>query len=834
MLIIKKILSKKIIFPGNLFSQSLRSGRSNLNNSGFSLIELMVAVVILAIAILGIFHAYSVGFMGMADARDRTEAVNYIQKALEDYKNTPFKKIKDESMKSIQDTKFSIGSVVVDISEPDEETRLKKIITQVRWPDRNGQIKIEESSTLIYSTQKTGVTLSASDIILYASPYFRILPETYTTLTAEILDENGNIVTDWSGFINFTITEPSEPPLGYLSTNSKAASGGAASVTYNSYAESIGTETIQASADLDGDTTDDVFDSIEIIISEGAEGIVLVPVSESSLIGSSVDVNLYVVDASFDYELDSGSHIKPYDGQITLNISGPGTLSTTTISAPEGTANFTVNSNGTPGTVEITASSPDLDLGYAEVTFTGGAQSIRLTSEAEDTPIYEEESATITITILDVNDEPTPLNGTVTLSGGPFTEGEQNTEITFSGVESVNISRTFTETATITATGVTDGGIVLNSDTITINVLTSLQPAYIRLSAIPSSVKAGGTADDYSKITATVYDAENNVVTNYSGTITFYTSLPGSFLDDDNDNVTDDLVSDSITLTPSDEGSCFLYLYSTSAGNTTITAEPSDFASYLDPVGGVSVEFYSEASGLRVSASKSTVVANGIDFTDITVEIIDNSIPAFVVYDYSGDISLTTDKGYFEGEAGPGTITLSFAKEGSKSIKLYSNSGVSEVATITAEANETDAGFIATASTTVTYTEPQEKNITYVENSVESYNHYTLIKFDIQVTGEDVDLSSMLISWLADTDLDKIEIMSPKSSENYNPIKDTNGVSSPYDYLNINTTLYYADPGLSTIRLTFSGNNKMKNQNINITFYEDETHYYPIQVYVPQ
>jgi hypothetical protein len=32
----------------------------------------MVAVAILAIAILGIFHAYSVGFMGMADARDRT------------------------------------------------------------------------------------------------------------------------------------------------------------------------------------------------------------------------------------------------------------------------------------------------------------------------------------------------------------------------------------------------------------------------------------------------------------------------------------------------------------------------------------------------------------------------------------------------------------------------------------------------------------------------------------------------------------------------------------------------------------------------------------------
>jgi prepilin-type N-terminal cleavage/methylation domain-containing protein len=40
-----------------------------LCKKGFSLIELMVAVVILVMAIFGIFHAYSTGFMGMADAR---------------------------------------------------------------------------------------------------------------------------------------------------------------------------------------------------------------------------------------------------------------------------------------------------------------------------------------------------------------------------------------------------------------------------------------------------------------------------------------------------------------------------------------------------------------------------------------------------------------------------------------------------------------------------------------------------------------------------------------------------------------------------------------------
>jgi prepilin-type N-terminal cleavage/methylation domain-containing protein len=40
--------------------------KRKLSQKGFSLIELMVAIAILAMAIFGIFHAYSAGFMGMA------------------------------------------------------------------------------------------------------------------------------------------------------------------------------------------------------------------------------------------------------------------------------------------------------------------------------------------------------------------------------------------------------------------------------------------------------------------------------------------------------------------------------------------------------------------------------------------------------------------------------------------------------------------------------------------------------------------------------------------------------------------------------------------------
>jgi hypothetical protein len=704
------------------------------------------------------------------------------------------------------------------MSKPGEETHLKKIITQVRWPDRNENIKIEEASTLIYSAPKTGDILSASEIILYASPYYRILPNTYTTLTAEIHDANGNIVTHWSGTINFAIL--SGNTLGYLAPVSENTTNGIVNVKYISYSEADGSVSIQASSNLDGVGGDDVFDTITITISTGAEGIILVPSTDYSSVGTSVGVSLYVVDASYDYILEGGSHIiKGYDGIISLNVSGPASLSRTTITTLNGTASFTVNSNGTPGTVEITASAPDLDIGYTKVTFSGGAKSIQLTPKYGS--IYEGESIEITITILDENKNPTPFSGSITItsdSEGSFTPISpiEFDNVSFKIVDfSYNVA---TEGIEITAT--CDG---LTPDSIYIDVLESLTPSYLELTAIPSNVKADGL--DYSFITATVYDNGNPtaIVTNYATPITFW--VPGEvgyFLNGE-------IIVKTLNVTPNN-GQAYIELYSSLSGTATVNATSGGITE-----DNINIIFYSEASGLKITPSKGTVVANGVDYSLITVEIIDNN--NYVVSDYVGKISLSTTKGYFE-VAGASTTTLSFTNEGSKSVKLYSNSGISEAASITAEANVTDAGFSATASTSVAFTQPVVKNITFVIGSVESFSAYQIIKFDIKVTGADVNLSSMLISWAADAKLEKIEIMSPKSSSGtYQTTKVTNGVigvSSPYTYGSINTTLYYAEPGLSTIRLTFlSKNNVMRYETIYVTFYDNEKNY-PITVYVPK
>jgi len=121
----------------------------------------MVAVAILALAIFGIFHAYSVGFMGMADARDRTVATNYAREAMEDIKNKSFGEIANDPYDPydpLGQIKFK-RSVNVDYIDDDgsiadvgEVTNLKQVTITVSWDDRNGIPKFEIIlETLIYN-----------------------------------------------------------------------------------------------------------------------------------------------------------------------------------------------------------------------------------------------------------------------------------------------------------------------------------------------------------------------------------------------------------------------------------------------------------------------------------------------------------------------------------------------------------------------------------------------------------------------------------------------------------------------------------------------------------
>jgi len=102
------------------------------NHRGFSLVELMVAVAILALAAIGIFQAYQVGFWGMSDARARTIATNIAQEKLEEVKGKTLAagEYPDPDNPIVVSGKdFNAVIQVVDIlDEYSQKTGLKKII----------------------------------------------------------------------------------------------------------------------------------------------------------------------------------------------------------------------------------------------------------------------------------------------------------------------------------------------------------------------------------------------------------------------------------------------------------------------------------------------------------------------------------------------------------------------------------------------------------------------------------------------------------------------------------------------------------------------------------
>jgi len=155
---------------------------------GFSLIELMVAVAILVMAIFGIFHAFSSGFMGMTDARERTIATNLAQKVMEDIKS------KNAISESGYDSE-TISGKTFDIVASYPEDDPNDVTVTVSWLDRNGNTKSVELNTIFYDLQAPLVEAEIGTIDLESDPDSESITCCDTlTIIATVKDSEGNLV----------------------------------------------------------------------------------------------------------------------------------------------------------------------------------------------------------------------------------------------------------------------------------------------------------------------------------------------------------------------------------------------------------------------------------------------------------------------------------------------------------------------------------------------------------------------------------------------------------------------------------------------------------------
>ena len=809
---LNRILFKKINFPLSLrgtFPHVIarkRSDRSNLNHSGFSLIELMVAVVILSMVILGIFLAFSTGFQGMAESKDRTEAVNYIQKTLEKCKDMPFKKIIDQRMTPIPGTKYSQGVIVIDTVEDSGEIKFKKVIAKVKWLDRDGiNYKYEEASTTIYSTPKSGEISSPSKIVLYATPYYRIVPESDTLLVAEILDENNNVINDWFGRITYTITGGES--LGFLDKDSELTNNGTSTNRFWS-GINVGSVTIEASADLEGKGT--VSDTVELTISTGAVAIFLEPLPGDDYlhVSDTATINLYILKADY----DKNNPDFDYTGTIDLSATtGFGTLIPNSIIIGEdddGIKTFTFTSNGESGVVGITASATDLDMGYTEIVF--GEEGYAIQLSADDLLILAGENTNIKITILDEGENPTPYTGTITLTGGPYGGG---TEVSFNNSASENINFSYPTAGNITIDA--SGGSLVGSPSIIIEVIVAKIPSYIKIFCDEDELYIGESA----QIFARIYDDNDDIVTNYNGDVQFSITSEIGYLED-NSLIETLLAVNGITHT--------LDVNSYSHGPVTITADSTTSDGIPLMQGNINIDFYSLPDHMEITKIPitSSVPANGSSVAEINVTVYGIEGEVTEIYDYAIHFSTNLDGSSLSNE----TV---YPDNGVASTSLSSTSV--GTATITASNSSQSPYTLANVKTDVEFVLSEATKLERVEESgyeVGSAAGETIIDFYVEVTGSPLELNSMEVSGWKSGILNYIGIKSPWDNDYYDP--EITGLSESPPYIatgeDIDNTSFLI--GKTKIRLLFS--ESQKNEKINVIFTDDFGKDYPVSFQVPK
>jgi len=765
------------------------------NNRGFTLIELMVAVAILALVAIGLFQAFTAAFQSMNDSRDRTVATNYAQQILEDYKNTSFKDIRPLS-EEIEGTKFSQNVSLQKISDD-----LINVFVQITWNDRNGSNKSITAETKIYDTQSIAAAgTTPAGIVIYADRY-NLLPGTDNRavpshIYAEIIDKNGDIIIDWKDSnVEFNIEsvidfngEAVEDIfyLGNLRDFSVNPVNGVADTYFDQYTGEEREGFVKINATLKVGEIE-LYDVLNLKVTNDAVAIVLESdkdiVSTEGGVEGIATLTATIVDAVGDV-VETGR-------EISFNIfSGPGSLSDFVPNNGDGIATISLIAGDTPGTAVIIATSSSL--------LEPGAVGIKIVNpgmndifvEAAYQSIVQQGSTEIIAYLTNYLGE--PVSGeTINFETDLGSLSDENTTTDVNGEAGTTLTMNYAGSTTVIASWEAADGTIVSD---TVSVLCRNHNLYV--TADPLTIAEGGTTT----ITAELTNAAGNSVV---GENINFSIIEGNGTLLNYSDITNESGEASDTLTIYSEG--IVVVEANWQGDPTVVLNDVEVICTASPIYVVEID---DSINTTISVGESidikvTVTENGNPVSDVEVEFSLDNYNNAKLDDLASSVIKTTD------ENGEATVELSGLAAG-------------DSVTVTADAGgDTDSINISCEAPEIIIELADPSNIEYLQYYQGNHwrTDYKIVIFNIIIRNGNINLNKMKISWETGSD----EKLSSINIDNNTVYSNNSGAENGTILsFNVNPFYYYlSSDNTYTIEMEFKSD--VEGKDWTITFINPDT-----------
>jgi prepilin-type N-terminal cleavage/methylation domain-containing protein len=116
----------------------MRSRKSRFCNGGFTLFEVLLALILLTVATLALSDAFSNGFFVAASSENDLVALNLAKEKIESLRNMAYSGIANESKAAVSG--FSAYQREVVVATP--QTNLKQVTVNVYWYNKSAELSV--------------------------------------------------------------------------------------------------------------------------------------------------------------------------------------------------------------------------------------------------------------------------------------------------------------------------------------------------------------------------------------------------------------------------------------------------------------------------------------------------------------------------------------------------------------------------------------------------------------------------------------------------------------------------------------------------------------------